>query len=64
MIGLLTYKQAVEALRPLKCSVRTLRLKASKKTPAHQRLQVVRLGHRTVGIRPVDLQEWVSRNLQ
>lgn len=59
--GLLSYKQAAEALLPLKISHHSLKRAASPRTPFNRRLKVVRLGHRTVGIRPVDLEKWKAR---
>lgn len=58
---LLTYEQASEALKPMKVSHHTLRRHASSAVPFKRRLRVVRFGHRTVGIRPADLEIWKAR---
>lgn len=59
--GLLTYPEAAKALLPLKVSVRSLKRFASGATPFRKRLKVVRLGHRTVGIKPIQLEDWKER---
>lgn len=60
--SLMTYEQASTSLLPLKVSADTLRRAASVKlTPIRKRLKVVRIGHRTVGIRKSDLQDWLNR---
>lgn len=58
---LFNYQLAAEALLPMEVSVRSLRRYASKRTPINRRLKVVRMGHRTVGIRPADLEVWKAR---
>jgi hypothetical protein len=60
--SLLTYQQAARALLPFKISVHSLRIYASEATPWRCRLRIVKLGHRTVGIRPVDLEKWKEAN--
>lgn len=60
--SLLTYEQAAQSLLPMKISHWTLRKAASDATPKRRRLTVVRIGHRTVGIRPVDLEKWKEAN--
>lgn len=62
--GLLSYRDAVAALLPMRFSVRSLRRHTSRRTPASRRLRVVRFGHRTVGIRPIDLEKWKEAHLQ
>lgn len=61
--GLLTYQDAAKALAPMKISPRTLRYYASDAVPFKKRLRKVKLGHCTVGIRPVDLEKWKEANL-
>lgn len=59
--GLLNYQQASDSLLPKKVSVRSLRRYASKATPKHRRLTVVRFSAVNVGIRPADLEIWKAR---
>lgn len=56
---LLTMKQVAEWLH---VDCRTVRRWCSRFTPAHRRLRVIRLGHRTVRIHPNDVERWLVAN--
>lgn len=64
-MGLMSYEEAAVQAN---ISERRLRDFASKKfcfknrIPVERRLRVVHLGHRSVGIRPNDLNLWLERN--
>ncbi len=58
MITLLTYPQAAQKTG---FHEKRLRRAASPNTPFKKRLRVVRLGHSTVRIREVDLNNWIER---
>lgn len=55
---LLTYQEAAVLAG---FNQKRLRRAASPATPFKKRLRVVRLGQRTVRIRPIDLNNWIER---
>lgn len=61
-MGLMSYADVVEALKPKKVSVRTIKRWCSLKTPMAKRLRAVRRNGRVTGVRQNDLNFFLEAN--